>query len=161
MVIVVIFWIHYLPQTASQNPTTTNSASVIESGPAHLYPNHQLTPGGILPVDASQVCVPGYSKSVRNVPVEEKKQVYSEYGITYPEPRGSFEVDHFISLELGGSNDIQNLWPEPAEPRPGFHEKDAVENYLHSQVCSGAITLVEAQKEISTDWYAVYTKITH
>ena len=33
-----------------------------------------------------------------------------------------------MSLELGGSNDIKNLWPEAALPTPGFHEKDAVED---------------------------------
>lgn len=40
----------------------------------------------------------------------------------------------------GGSNNIANLWPEAASPKPGFHEKDQVENYLHDQVCSGAIS---------------------
>ncbi len=98
---------------------------------------------------------------MRNVPVEEKRQVYAEYGIQYPQPQGSYEVDHFISLELGGSNDLTNLWPEPSDPKPGFHEKDAVENYLHVQVCNGQITLQVAQQEISTDWYAVYLKIGH
>lgn len=43
-----------------------------------------------------------------------------------------------------------------AEPRPGYHEKDKVENYLHAQVCSGAVPLQEAQQEIATDWLAVY-----
>jgi hypothetical protein len=62
-------------------------------------------------------------------------------------------------LELGGSNDLKNLWPEPAEPRPGFHEKDRVENYLHRQVCSGRMSLADAQKQIQTDWLAVYEKI--
>ncbi len=64
-----------------------------------------------------------------------------------------------MSLELGGSNDISNLWPEPANPQPGFHEKDKIENYLHAQVCSGAISLQEAQREIATNWYAVYQRM--
>ncbi len=29
------------------------------------------------------------------------------------------EVDHLVSLELGGSNDIRNLWPEPSAGRWG------------------------------------------
>ena len=69
---------------------------------------------------------------------------------------GAYEVDHFIPLELGGSNDIKNLWPEPADPAPGFHEKDVVENYLHSQVCNGTMTLGEAQKFIATDWLDIF-----
>ena len=44
-------------------------------------------------------------------------------------------------LELGGSNDIADLRPEPADPRPGFHKKDTVENRLHDEVCRGAVSL--------------------
>ena len=39
------------------------------------------------------------------------------------------------------------------------HEKDKVENYLHDQVCSGAMPLSEAQKEIATNWLAVYNRM--
>ena len=114
------------------------------------------TPGAILPkVTKSQVCTSGYATSVRNVPQSEKNQVYAEYGIT-SHKAGQYEVDHLVSLELGGSNDISNLWPELASPKPGFHEKDKVENYLNDQVCSGAITLQQAQVEIATNWLAVY-----
>jgi hypothetical protein len=135
------------------------TATSTKAGAPSLYPDSHLTPGDVLTTDAAAVCTSGYSSSVRNVPVSEKRNVYEEYGVSYPEPQGRYEVDHFISLELGGSNDIKNLWPEPASPKPGFHEKDVVENYLHSEVCSGKISLQEAQKEISTDWYAVYVKI--
>ena len=55
-------------------------------------------------------------------------------------------------MELGGSNDIANLFPEAAEQRPGFHEKDKVENYLHAQVCSGKMSLNDAQVKIANDW---------
>jgi hypothetical protein len=62
-------------------------------------------------------------------------------------------------LELGGSNDLANLWPEAASPTPGFHQKDQVENYLHDQVCSGAMTLKDAQNEIATNWLVVYNRM--
>jgi len=123
------------------------------------YPDPACTPGvTIASVTKDQVCTPGYSKTVRNVPDSEKKNDYAEYGISH-HATGEYEVDHFISLELGGSNDISNLFPEAANPAPGFHEKDKVENYLHAQVCSGAISLNEAQREIATDWYAVYQRM--
>ena len=54
---------------------------------------------------------------------------------------------------------IANLWPEAAEPRPGFHQKDKVENYLHRQVCAGAMSLTDAQRQIATDWIAVWKQI--
>jgi hypothetical protein len=159
-------------QKASSASTNTLSAASLDllkepravsarserSGPDSLYPDLSITPGATFPdVTAEQVCQPGYSKGVRNVSAAEKAEVFKEYGVT-PQ-RGQYEVDHLISLELGGSNDISNLWPEPYEPRPGAHEKDAVENYLHKQVCDGSMSLDEAQKEISTDWYKVYQQI--
>ena len=119
------------------------------------------TPGDIFPdATTSQICQPGYSASVRDVPQSEKNQVYAEYGIT-SHFSGEYEVDHLVSLELGGSNDISNLWPEAANPKPGFHEKDTVENYLHDQVCSGAMSLQQAQQQIATNWLAVYNQMPH
>jgi hypothetical protein len=151
--------------------TSTGSSS---SGPAHLgvqkktsgckahggLPDSACTPGAIFSNATPQViCVSGYTRTVRNVPFSEKDQVYAEYGIFNHVP-GQYEVDHLVPLELGGSNDIANLWPEAASPTPGFHEKDQVENYLHDQVCSGAMSLKDAQKEIATNWLAVYNRMT-
>ncbi len=119
-------------------------------------PDPACTPGALLPEAAKeQICTPGYSKQVRNVPETVKNEVFAEYGVVQHQP-GEYEVDHLISLELGGSNEIANLWPQPAEPRPGFHEKDKVENYLHEQVCSGALSLPQAQLAIANDWLAIY-----
>jgi hypothetical protein len=106
-------------------------------------------------VTAAQVCQRGYSSSVRNVPAEVSREVYREYGITQ-RTTSEYEVDHLVPLELGGSNDIANLWPEAAEPRPGFHEKDQVENSLHDQVCGGGMGLLDAQRAIATNWLDVY-----
>lgn len=115
-------------------------------------PDAACTPGAIFPgATVDKICTPGYSSSVRNVPSDVKAQVYAEYGIESHQP-GQYEVDHLISLELGGSNDIANLWPEAADPRPGFHEKDQVENYLHDQVCSGKMPLEQAQIAEATNW---------
>jgi hypothetical protein len=122
-------------------------------------PDSACTPGAIIAsATVSEICTSGYASSVRNVPTSEKNQVYAEYGIA-SHISGQYEVDHLISLELGGSNDISNLWPELASPTPGFHQKDQVENYLHSQVCSGALDLAKAQEEIATNWLAVYNQM--
>lgn len=122
-------------------------------------PDSACTPGAILSTGTKDaICQSGYSRSVRNVPESVKNQAYAEYGIA-THSAGQYEVDHLVSLELGGSNDIANLWPELASPKPGFHEKDKVENYLHAQVCSGAIPLQQAQIEIATNWLAVYNQM--
>ena len=125
-----------------------------------VRPDPACTPGDVLQVTKDDICKSGYSSSVRNVTDSEKNQVYAEYGIATHNP-GEYEVDHFVSLELGGSNDISNLWPEPASPKPGFHEKDKVENYLHDQVCSGALTLQQAQLKIATNWLEVYNSMSN
>jgi hypothetical protein len=73
-------------------------------------PDPTLTPGTVMTTDAAAVCTPGYAKSVRHVSGKVKAQVYAEYGIV-SHRSGEYEVDHLISLELGGSNDVKNLWP--------------------------------------------------
>ena len=122
-----------------------------------LLPNLTLTPGVTLPVTKEQVCVKGYSKSVRNVSSDEKLQVFGEYHIDKRSDK--FEIDHLISLELGGSNDLKNLWPQSYTTKPyNAHLKDRLENHLHVLVCNGTISLKEAQDEISTDWIKTYDK---
>ena len=90
---------------------------------------------------------------MRDVSTGTKEQVYAEYGVSYPQPRGAYEVDHFIPLELGGSNDITNLWLEAATPTPGFHQKDQFENFEHGQVCKSTTSAAEAQRRMASDWY--------
>jgi hypothetical protein len=119
-------------------------------------PDRHCTPGATFNVGAAHVCVSGYSKRVRSVPESEKRQVYAEYGIR-SHSSGQYEVDHLIPLELGGSNSIRNLWPEAANPRPGFHEKDRLENTLHRLVCTErSLPLRKAQSQIATNWLAAF-----
>jgi hypothetical protein len=139
-------------------PAALHAQTAAQSGPASAYPDPTLTPGAVFAdVAADQVCVSGYSRGVRNVTSAERQAVWDEYGLVADS--ALYEVDHFIPLELGGSNDITNLWPEPYDPYPGAHEKDAVENYLHDLVCAGSMSLEDAQTAIATDWYAVFQTI--
>jgi hypothetical protein len=119
-------------------------------------PDLACTPGAIIPgATKDKICTPGYATSVRDVSQSLKDEVYAAYGITDRSP-GQYQVDHLVSLELGGSNDIANLWPQPASPAPGYAEKDRLENYLHDQVCSGNMTLQEAQSREAANWVEVY-----
>ena len=70
--------------------------------PTPILPDPKLTPGDSFAVTVQDLCVPGYTKKVRNVPAEMKREVYEEYGVTWHGP-GDYEVDHLIPLELGGS----------------------------------------------------------
>jgi hypothetical protein len=124
-------------------------------------PDRGCTPGAVfVHATKAKVCTPGYSKSVRNVPASLKRAVYAEYGVVH-HSRTTYEVDHLVSLELGGSNDEANLWPESALPKPGFHQKDTLENELHDLVCNGKMKLGTAQRRIARDWLAEYHRRGH
>ena len=123
---------------------------------APLVPDPVRTPGDVLTSDPKIVCVSGYTKTVRNVPQALKEQIYRSYGIT-SRKSGEYEIDHLISLELGGSNSARNLWPESFKTQPlNAHVKDALENRLHELACSGKITLQQAQQAIAGNWEAAY-----
>src|SRR6516164_1427732 len=146
-----------LAQAAAENTPSIQTVSLApasaKGGPTYAYPNPSLTPGAVFTTDASTICTPGYASGVRDVSTATKEQVYAEYGVSYAQPLGAYEVDHFIPLEIGGSNDITNLWLEAATPTPGFHQKDQFENFEHGQVCNGTISVAEAQSRMVSDWY--------
>ena len=78
-------------------------------------PDAGCTPGAYFKLATkAKVCAPGYSATVRNVTQATKNAVYAEYGISVHFNGGSGEVDHLVSLELGGANVIANLFPEAA-----------------------------------------------
>jgi hypothetical protein len=117
-------------------------------GSGFALPNHAKTPGAIITTDTAKICASGYAHRVRHVPYAEIDRVYLAYGI----PRGhrsGYVIDHLISLELGGSNEERNLWPQP---RVEAKEKDRIEGELHTVVCSGHLPLPEAQARIAQDW---------
>jgi hypothetical protein len=60
------------------------------------------------------------------------------------------------SLELGGSNDVANMYPEPGSAPASFHVKDKLENKLHRLVCDGSMTLRAAQIGIARNWKTLY-----
>ena len=125
-----------------------------------ILPDSACTPGAVLTTNTTVVCKVGYTKTVRDVSEATKKKVFAEYGITYSQ-HSNYEVDHLISLEIGGGNDISNLWPENSKITDGSLTKDKFENYLHAQVCAGKMTIQEAQKEISTNWLSYYQSDTN
>lgn len=123
-----------------------------------IRPDPRLTPGAVFEVTVAEVCQRGYAKSVRHVDGKTKAQVYRAYGIQHHQS-GAYEIDHLISLELGGSNDIRNLWPESFDTQPwNAHTKNRLEDRLHRLVCDGTLSLQEAQAAIASDWIAVYRK---
>lgn len=147
------------PSATPLSPDQDGSPAAAPASPQPVRPIRALTPGALVPgVTAEQVCTPAYARRVRHVLPEQYQLVYGSYGIPYPQPPGTYELDHLIPLELGGDNSNGNLWPQPAMPVPGFHQKDELENVLHDQVCAGRLALADAQRGIAADWVALYLR---
>ncbi len=116
-------------------------------------PDPRCTPGSIDPAVTqadigSTICRYGYTRTVR--PPESQTERF-KYDVAYPAygASGRTELDHLVPLELGGSNDATNLWPEyPPTPNP----KDKVERALNRAVCDGGVSLARAQAAIAYDW---------
>jgi hypothetical protein len=127
------------------------------AGDLPIRPDLKLTPGAVLTTDAATVCMPGYTKTVRHTSGKLKALIYREYGID--RVSGHFEIDHLISLELGGADVAENLWPESYDTMPwNAHTKDKLEDRLHALVCAGKLPIEQAQREIATDWIEAYER---
>src|SRR5258707_14565043 len=103
-------------------------------------PDPACTPGSLDPGVTQAtihltICVRGWTATIRP-PSSETTPL--KHDIAYPAysiPPGTVsELDHLVPLDLGGSNDVTNLWPE-AGPVP--NAKDPVENDLRADVCAG------------------------
>jgi hypothetical protein len=121
-------------------------------------PKSELTPGAVRPVSLSDVCRGGSSDKNRVVPVSVQREVFRKYGIPNARPE-DYEVDYLITPELGGADDITNLWPQPfSAANWNAYVKDALEDRLHEMVCDGKLDLSIAQHDIATDWIGAYKK---
>jgi hypothetical protein len=124
-------------------------------------PKRSLTPGAVRPVAINDVCGEQRDETVRAVPISIQRKVFQEYGMANARP-SDYEVDYLITPELGGVEDIRNLWPEPhSSTEWNSYVKDDLESYLHQQVCLGKLDLRTAQRDIATDWISAYKKYFH
>jgi len=140
---------------------------------ASPYPDKKLTPGAIDPAATQQKVIKvGYTVDARHVTDDTKWQVLVRYKMASGKLDHKklstllkdFEIDHMISLELGGSNVVVNLWPQPYTcdvkgENMGARQKDVVETTLHRMMRKGTLTLPQAQKIILTDWVLAYHQI--
>jgi hypothetical protein len=116
-------------------------------GPYHA--DSVRTPGVLNPevtqsnVDGT-ICRHGWTRTIRpptSYTNELKRKQMREYGVGGAP--ADYQEDHLISLELGGHpTDPRNLWPEPY---PRASEVDSIENELNAKVCSGQMSLEQAQ----------------
>ena len=99
-------------------------------------------------VTVAEICTLGFARRHRRVPYRLRDAVYNRYGLRRGFRRG-YVIDHLIPLELGGRNDLANLWPKS---RARSYRKDRDENRLHDAVCAGNESLADARAEIVRLW---------
>jgi hypothetical protein len=134
---------------------------------ARELPDAIATPGATNPTVTqanikTTICVPGWTKTIRPPASYTNKLKAGQLAAgAYANPQAprAFEEDHLISLEIGGHpTDPRNLWPQPWDGPYGAHAKDRLENFLRRAVCSGRLTLAEAQAAVSGNWISAYHK---
>lgn len=127
-------------------------------------PDPNCTPGAINPtLTAAILRDPTFTtKCVRDnaTSASQKAGTYAWYHIPHPKnntgPSQTCELDHLISLELGGADTLENIWPQCGPPGVAlraryFKQKDIVENFLARQVKGGKMDLADVQKGIAED----------
>lgn len=123
-----------------------------------------LAPGAVNPAVTQQnigstICAPGWAASVRpptSFTERLKRAQMPLYG--YPEDTNpkSLREDHREPLELGGApRDPRNLWPQP---RDEAKAKDRLESAAKRDVCSGRMTLQQAQAIFFGDFWNDYDR---
>jgi hypothetical protein len=130
-------------------------------------PDLQITPGSVRAgLTKEKICDIKWGRDERHVTLQMKQRVFELYGYSgYDDPRcvpvgkRSCEIDHLISRELGGADEVKNLWPQAYGTSPwNAVLKDKLENRLNKEMCAGRITLQEARDMLVNDWPKAYIK---
>jgi hypothetical protein len=114
----------------------------------------------------AKICSIKWGRDERHVTQQMKEQVFSLYGFSgYDDPRcvpkgkRTCEIDHLISRELGGADEVKNLWPQAYGTSPwNASLKDKLENRLNKEMCSGRVSLKRARDMLVNDWRVTYKK---
>ena len=172
-----------MPTVADGNGWSTSGleGQIPQAGSCHyryfgkwVLPDPKCTPGSITPLVTSSnlsstICRRGYSASVRpplSLTEPAKYALMRAYGLTGSASK--YEFDHLIPLELGGSSNLANLWPEPNQGTPselnpyshyGMNAKDGVESQSNYAVCDKGYPLALAQQEMAQNWVLANQKM--
>jgi len=128
-------------------------------------PDPRITPGAINPMVTqaninTNMCVSGWTATIRpSSSYTNKLKLTQMKAMGLPGTPAMYEEDHLISLQLGGHpTDPRNLWPQLWDGVWGAHKKDVVETKLKVLVCTGKVSLAQAQHDIATNWIAAYQR---
>ncbi len=157
------------------DPDASVPVQVVAAPPGHVctphisngvpLPDPVCTPGAVNPTLTADILRdPDYRTSCNRdhaTTARQKARTYGWYDVQKPlhnvGQNQICELDHLVSIELGGADTLDNIWPQCGPDAVTlreryFKQKDLVENYLAAQVKAGAIELEEAQRVIASDW---------
>jgi hypothetical protein len=121
---------------------------------AAQLPSAFQTPGAKGKASEAQVCAAGFEASVKPMAKWQHDQALERYGKRPEDFTG--ELDHLIPISLGGTNDLENIWPLPPNKDMGPEQKKELDLTLHRLVCDKTLTLKAAQEAIRKDWVKAY-----
>jgi hypothetical protein len=140
-------WVSGLEATIA---TSESDQGAFALGPAArklrfpFVPDPALTQGSICDENDPDFERHRYAEQIpycgRNVSGWTKRQVYINYGVDLA-CKGEYTIDHFIPLSIGGTNRIDNLWPEPKSVKS---LRQNLEMHLFRAVESGRMSQKEA-----------------
>lgn len=110
-------------------------------------PDRVCSPGATVDIHVPILCSTS-TKDRRHVSASTRKAVLSEYGIAWSD-RALWRVDHVIPLGLAGADAIENMAPQTVQAAA---TKDVYEDRARRLVCSGRMSLANAQAAFLGDW---------
>jgi hypothetical protein len=138
-----------IPPDAIQVPAPAASGLPPASTPG--VTNTAVTQANI----GSTICAKGWTATVRppaSYTTNLKRRQMAALGLAGP--LSVYEMDHRVPLEIAGApRDERNLWPEPWNGPTGAHAKDAIEDKVHADICSGRLTLAQGQAIFLGNWW--------
>lgn len=153
------------PTSSACEPVPAPGACHFRSEAGAQLPDRTCTPGALNPAVTpttlkSTICVSGYTSKIRpplSYTGPLKAKLMRAYGLN-PANASQYELDHLVPLEGGGAAaDPANLWPQPASPTPGFHQKDDEENFMRREVCGAkASQLRSVEAAMASDWVQLW-----
>ena len=151
--------------TTPLSRATATSGCSTKTSHGYPIPDPACTPGAINKTVTLRILKSKFFKTSceRNVitSLTSKNTTYPAYSTDHPSHNTGksqvCELDHLVSLELGGADSLDNIWPQCGPDGVElndryFKKKDRVENYLALMVQQRRIPLKDAQRGIATDW---------
>ncbi|QLY27154.1 HNH endonuclease signature motif containing protein [Bdellovibrio sp. KM01] len=114
-----------------------------------IGPDHNLTPGSLCSRPSEHRYPEGINYCERDVDSDVKRgrfAAYDQLGFrTRQMDRQAFKIDHYIPLCMGGSNNIDNLWPQH---KSVYEITDSLEQLLCQKMAEGKLLQKDAVRII-------------